>query len=144
MKLLKCSVCGNIVEMIEDKGVPVMCCGKPMDELKANTTDGALEKHVPVAEIADGNLHVKVGSMEHPMLAEHYITMILVEAGDNIMRKNLKPGEKPEGVFPLGDTRGKCMYMNTATCTVYGRLTSRHNLHRIRSTGSCFFFYHFV
>lgn len=43
MKLLKCSVCGNIVEMIEDKGVPVMCCGKPMDELKANTTDGALE-----------------------------------------------------------------------------------------------------
>ena len=87
MKLLKCSVCGNIVEMIEDKGVPVMCCGKPMDELKANTTDGALEKHVPVAEIADGNLHVKVGSMEHPMLAEHYITMILVEAGDNIMRK---------------------------------------------------------
>ena len=63
MKLLKCSVCGNIVEMIEDKGVPVMCCGKPMDELKANTTDGALEKHVPVAEIADGNLHVKVGSM---------------------------------------------------------------------------------
>ena len=75
MKLLKCSVCGNIVEMIEDKGVPVMCCGKPMDELKANTTDGALEKHVPVAEIADGNLHVKVGSMEHPMLAEHYITI---------------------------------------------------------------------
>ena len=52
MKLLKCSVCGNIVEMIEDKGVPVMCCGKPMDELKANTTDGALEEHVPVAEIA--------------------------------------------------------------------------------------------
>ena len=96
MKLLKCSVCGNIVEMIEDKGVPVMCCGKPMDELKANTTDGALEKHVPVAEIADGNLHVKVGSMEHPMLAEHYITMILVEAG-----------EKPEGVFPLGDYKGK-------------------------------------
>lgn len=107
MKLLKCLVCGNIVEMIEDKGVPVMCCGKPMDELKANTTDGALEKHVPVAEIADGNLHVKVGSMEHPMLAEHYITMILVEAGDNIMRKNLKPGEKPEGVFPLGDYKGK-------------------------------------
>ena len=102
MKLLKCSVCGNIVEMIEDKGVPVMCCGKPMDELKANTTDGALEKHVPVAE-----MHVQVGSMEHPMPAVHDITMILVEAGDNIMRKNLKPGEKPEGVFPLGDYKGK-------------------------------------
>ena len=99
MKLLKCAVCGNIVEMIEDKGVPVMCCGKPMNELQANTTDGALEKHVPVAEIVDGSLHVKVGSMEHPMLAEHYITMILVEAGDMVYRKNLKPGEKPEGIL---------------------------------------------
>lgn len=107
MKLLKCSVCGNLVEMIEDKGIPVMCCGKPMDELQANTTDGALEKHVPVAEIVDGNLHVKVGSMEHPMLAEHYITMIIVEAGDMVLRKNLQPGEKPEGTFALGDYRGK-------------------------------------
>ena len=42
MKLLKCSVCGNIVEMVEDKGIPVMCCGKPMNVLEANTTDGAL------------------------------------------------------------------------------------------------------
>lgn len=107
MKLLKCSVCGNIVEMIEDKGVPVMCCGKPMDELKANTTDGAVEKHVPVAEFADGVLRVKVGSMEHPMLAEHFITMILVEAGDCVYRKNLTPGEKPEAVFELGDFKEK-------------------------------------
>ena len=107
MKFYVCEHCGNIITYAKNSGVPVMCCGKPMDELKANTTDGALEKHVPVAEIADGNLHVKVGSMEHPMLAEHYITMILVEAGDNIMRKNLKPGEKPEGVFPLGDYKGK-------------------------------------
>lgn len=61
------------------------------------------------------------------MLAEHYITMILVEAGDKVMRKNLKPGEKPEGVFPLGDYKGRCMYMNTATCTVYGKLTSKHS-----------------
>ena len=59
MKLLKCAVCGNIVEVVEDKGVPIMCCGQQMQELKANTTDGALEKHVPVAEIVDGNLHVK-------------------------------------------------------------------------------------
>lgn len=107
MKLLKCAVCGNIVEVVEDKGVPIMCCGQQMQELKANTTDGVLEKHVPVAEIVDGNLHVKVGSMEHPMLAEHFITMILVEFGDNLYRVNLKPGEKPEAVFALGDYKGK-------------------------------------
>ncbi|MEG0469618.1 MAG: desulfoferrodoxin, partial [Longicatena sp.] len=54
MKLLKCSVCGNVVEVVEDKNIPIMCCGKAMEEVKANTTDGALEKHVPVAEVVDG------------------------------------------------------------------------------------------
>lgn len=107
MKFLKCAVCGNIVEMVEDKGVPIMCCGEAMEELNANTSDGALEKHVPVAEVAEGVLHVKVGSMEHPMLVEHYITFIAVEAGDIICRKVLKPGEKPEACFAVGDYKGK-------------------------------------
>lgn len=106
MKLLKCPICGNIVEMIEDKGVPVMCCGKPMVELNANTTDGALEKHVPVVEIKDDTLFVKVGSVEHPMLEEHYITMIIVELENKVLRVNLKPNEKPEAVFALGGYKG--------------------------------------
>lgn len=101
MKLLKCPICGNIVEMIEDKGVPVMCCGKPMVELNANTTDGAVEKHVPVVEINGDILTVKVGSVEHPMLEEHYITMVLVEFDNRVLRVNLKPNEKPEAVFAL-------------------------------------------
>ena len=54
MKIFKCEVCGNVIEKIIDKGVPVMCCGKPMVELTANTTDGAMENHVPVAEIKEG------------------------------------------------------------------------------------------
>ena len=32
MKLYKCEICGNIIEKVIDKGVPVMCCGKPMVE----------------------------------------------------------------------------------------------------------------
>lgn len=107
MKFLKCPVCGNVVELIEDKGVPIMCCGKPMVELVANTSDGALEKHVPVAEIVDGDVHVKVGSVEHPMLAEHYITFITIVAGDLVARMALKPGKKPVAVFPLGNYKGK-------------------------------------
>lgn len=106
MKLLKCPICGNIVEMIEDKGVPVMCCGKPMVELNANTTDGAVEKHVPVAEINGDILTVKVGSVEHPMLEEHYITMVLVEFDNRVLRVNLKPNEKPEAVFALNGYKG--------------------------------------
>ena len=48
MKFYKCSHCGNIVAFVENKGVPVMCCGQKMDELVPNTTDAAGEKHVPV------------------------------------------------------------------------------------------------
>ena len=49
-RLFKCEHCGNIIEMVEDKGVPVMCCGQKMTELVPNTTDAATEKHVPVIE----------------------------------------------------------------------------------------------
>ena len=47
-KFYKCAHCGNIITKIEDKGVPVFCCGQKMDELVPNTSDGAGEKHVPV------------------------------------------------------------------------------------------------
>ena len=107
MKLLKCAVCGNIVEVVKDAGVPIMCCGKPMEELKANTTDGALEKHVPVATYADGMLKVAVGSVAHPMLPEHFITDIFVEIDDKVLRAKLEPGKETEAVFALGDFKGK-------------------------------------
>ena len=29
-----CEKCGNTVGMIHDKGVPLMCCGRPMTHLK--------------------------------------------------------------------------------------------------------------
>ena len=52
-KYLVCKHCGNIVEMMHDAGVKVICCGDPMEDLTANTTDGAQEKHVP-AYTVDG------------------------------------------------------------------------------------------
>ena len=107
MKLYKCEICGNIIEKVIDKGVPVMCCGKPMVELTANTSDGALEKHVPQAAYADGVLKVSVGSVAHPMLEEHSITNIWVIAGNKVMRADLKPGEAPEASFAMGDFKGK-------------------------------------
>ena len=54
MKLLKCPICGNVVEMVEDHGVPLMCCGKKMEEVEAGAVDAALEKHVQMC-IRDRN-----------------------------------------------------------------------------------------
>lgn len=118
MKLYKCDVCGNVAEKVLDHGVPLMCCGQPMRELKANTTDGALEKHVPAAVVKGNVIEVVVGSVAHPMLAEHYITNIWVECGDQILRADLKPNEEPKAIFNVGDYKGTAVVYEY--CNLHG------------------------
>ena len=74
----RCEVCGNLVELIEDGGGELVCCGEPMKLLTANTTDAATEKHVPVCTREGNKLHVVVGSVAHPMVDAHYIQWICV------------------------------------------------------------------
>ena len=107
-KLYYCTHCGNIIFKVVDKGVPVMCCGQKMEELVPNTTDAAQEKHVPVVEKtphgSGSSVTVKVGSVEHPMLPEHYISFIAAVYGDTVTMKFPKPGDKPElKTFVRGD-----------------------------------------
>ena len=51
VKFYRCPICGNIVGVINGDGSRLVCCGKPMEELTANTVDAATEKHVPVYEV---------------------------------------------------------------------------------------------
>lgn len=99
LKLFRCAHCGNIVMKIVDKGVPVVCCGEPMQELAPNTTDGALEKHVPVVEKTPHgsgySVTVKVGAAAHPMLPEHYIPLIAAVGEDTVVLKFPQPGDEP-------------------------------------------------
>lgn len=103
MKFYVCEHCGNKITFVEDKGVPVMCCGQKMTELVANTTDAAQEKHVPVVSAEGKQVKVSVGSVEHPMLDEHSIQWICVETNKGSQIKYLNPGEKPEAAFVLAD-----------------------------------------
>ena len=66
-----------IAALGDDVATPAGCT-----ELTANTEDAAHEKHVPVVEIErDGHvIRARVGSTEHPMLPEHYIEWIALEA----------------------------------------------------------------
>ena len=73
IKYLKCAKCGQIISVIKDTGVPIICCGQPMDVIEAGVTDAAVEKHVPVYENSDNMLRVNVGIEDHPMTEEHYI-----------------------------------------------------------------------
>ena len=101
VKFYRCAMCGQIVEMIEKKMCPVMCCGKPMEEIIPGTTDASLEKHVPVWEAKDGKVFVTVGAAEHPMLDVHYIEWIVLQTNEGVQRKALKPGDAPKAVFAL-------------------------------------------
>ena len=118
LKFFRCEHCGNIIEMVEDKGVPVVCCGQRMTELVAGTSDGAREKHVPVSEVKDNIVHVKVGEVAHPMIPEHYIEWIVLQTKNGVQRKELNPGDKPEACFALCD--GDEVEAVYAYCNLHG------------------------
>jgi superoxide reductase len=101
MEFYKCAVCGKIVAMVKDGFGEVVCCDVPMEKLEPNTSDGAGEKHVPVAEVEGGAVAVKVGAVEHPMLENHHIEWIALETSLGNQRKMLNPLEKPEAKFAL-------------------------------------------
>ncbi len=98
--LYKCSVCGNVVEIVHTGAPALVCCGKPMDKMEAKTEDTGNEKHVPVAEpLHGGGISVKVGTIEHPMEEKHYIRFIEVLTKNKVFRAELSPGEKPYAEF---------------------------------------------
>lgn len=101
LKFYICEHCGNIVMTVKDQGVPVMCCGQDMTEIIPGTTDAAVEKHVPVYTVEGNTVSVSVGSVEHPMLAAHYIEWIALKTKQGIQMKELQPGDKPAACFAL-------------------------------------------
>ena len=106
-EIYKCEVCGNIVEVLHAGAGELVCCGQPMKQKVAGTSDGAAEKHVPVIEKVEGGYKVKVGSVEHPSTEAQYIEwieLICLECG-KVQRKHLKPGDKPEAVFACTATK---------------------------------------
>jgi superoxide reductase len=90
-----------MVEVIHAAGGTLVCCGQPMELKSENTTDAAIEKHVPVIEKSNGGIKVTVGSVAHPMEADHYTEWIELVADGKAYRQFLKPGETPEAYFPI-------------------------------------------
>ncbi|UWG96343.1 desulfoferrodoxin [Dehalobacter sp. DCM] len=100
-EVYKCNVCGNVIEVIHAGASSLVCCGQPMEKLEGKTEDTGIEKHLPVVEAVESGIKVRVGSVEHPMLEEHYIQLIEVLTADKVCRAELKPGQKPEAVFQV-------------------------------------------
>ena len=101
LEVYKCSVCGNMVEVIHVGGGELVCCGQPMILQVENTVDAAKEKHVPVIEKVNNGYLVKIGAVPHPMEEKHYIEWIELIIDGVACRKFLKPGDKPEALFEV-------------------------------------------
>lgn len=104
--------------MVKDSGVPVMCCGQKMKEIIPGTTDAAVEKHLPVYRVEGGLVKVQVGSVEHPMLPEHYIEWVSLQTRQGNQRKALRPGQGPEVCFALCE--GDEVQAVYAYCNLHG------------------------
>ena len=123
-QIYKCSVCGNVVEVLHTGAGELVCCGKPMDLMAAKSKEEGTEKHLPVIEELPANMcqgkdgvKIKIGEQEHPMEENHYIEWIEIITEDGKSgKKFLKPGDKPEVDFY---TRIKVIGAR-AYCNVHG------------------------
>ena len=118
MKFYQCPVCGNIIHKVNDSGVPVMCCGKKMEEIIPGTVEASHEKHIPVPAVNGNVVSVNVGSVDHPMVAEHYIMWVALETENGVQIKYLKPDSAPSVDFALTENDApKAVY---AYCNLHG------------------------
>ena len=116
-KFYICEHCGNIIEKIADSGVSVVCCGQKMTKIEAGVVEASREKHIPAVELDGDTVKVTVGSVTHPMTAEHYIEWIYLETEKGIQRKHLSPTDAPVAIFSVIDDKPVAVY---AYCNLHG------------------------
>ncbi|MBQ1241318.1 MAG: desulfoferrodoxin [Lachnospiraceae bacterium] len=116
-KFYICRTCGNLINVINASGVPMMCCGKPMEALEPNTVEASGEKHIPAVTVEEGAVHVMIGSVEHPMVDVHYIEWVYLQTENGGQRIHLKPNQEPKVTFLLGNEKPVAVY---AYCNLHG------------------------
>ena len=116
-KFFICNVCGNIIELVKDKGDPLMCCNTPMTFLEPNTVEASTEKHIPFVTKTDKGIKIQVGSVMHPQEEAHYIDFIYVKTAKGGTRIDLPIGVAPEAEYCFGNGEALEVY---AYCNLHG------------------------
>ncbi len=116
-KFYTCRYCGNLIGMLHNAGIPMMCCGQKMELLVPNTTEAAGEKHLPVVTVEDGTIYVNVGEVSHPMAGAHHIEWLYIETENGGQHRIIHSGDAPEAAFCIGEDRPIAVY---AYCNLHG------------------------
>ncbi len=89
---LKCKATVKVIKDCKCDDCGITCCGNQMKEIKANVSDGAVEKHKPTYTF-DGEFLVV--TVNHVMDEEHYIEWICLLTDNKEEYVYLKPGDNP-------------------------------------------------
>ena len=116
-KFFRCKHCGNFIGLINNAGVPMICCGEEMEELMPNTVEASTEKHIPDIMYDGDILNVTIGSVLHPSTEEHYIEFIYVQTEKGGQRKSLTICEPPVANFSFVDDKPVEVF---AYCNLHG------------------------
>lgn len=118
-KFYRCAHCGNLVGLIEDHGVPMLCCGEPMQRLEPNTAEASHDRHLPFVEIGGDTVTVQVGIEPHEMTEAHHIawSYLLTVKGGQRKRFTLGEDEVPVAEFKVIDDLPVAAY---AYCNRHG------------------------
>ncbi len=117
-KLAVCEVCGNVAVKAYDSGVPMVCCGKKMMELVANTTEAATEKHLPCVSVKGQEVSVNIGEVSHPMSEAHLINWVLLHTKEGWKYQKLTSTDQPVANFVLSENDG--VLAAYAYCNLHG------------------------
>lgn len=115
VKFYQCK--GGQTILLDMGGNAPHCDSEDLTELTVNTIEAAVEKHIPVLSYDNGNLLVEVGSTEHPMEPEHYITWIFVQTRNGGLYRHLTPEDHPMATFHVKESEVLNVY---AYCNLHG------------------------
>ena len=110
--LYRCLICQSAVELIDDGGHSLTCCGEPMQLLSLQAKQEVDDYHTPLLTHRNGLLYVKVGNKPHPQSEEHHISCILFVTKQNVRRQDIKRNAPATAVFTDKDHGDVYAYCN--------------------------------
>ncbi len=99
LQIYQCSTCETTIEVLEQCGLELICCGREMSPLLPRASGAGKSRHMPVVVPTCKGLKVCVGEQAHPMEPNHYIMWIELMAEGRSYRQFLAPGQPPEAEF---------------------------------------------
>lgn len=105
LRLYRCNICGNVVEVCKEGVGELVCCGENMELLKENIPNNENAHFANIENISD--IEKKV-TFNHPMTQEHYIEFVEIISKDlkHIKRKHFSSNDELEMTIKCDCTEG--------------------------------------